>query len=72
MNRSYNDTQWRWVNDRRLEGYTIESLCQFLHVHRMTLSRNLQRLGLMPMLRSDLPPLEEMRVEFMRMEVEHE
>jgi hypothetical protein len=71
MNKSiFNDAQWRWAADRYRDGYTQKMLAEFLGVHRYTLTRHLQRLGVLPRSREDLPPLENRKREFMELREE--
>ena len=58
------ETQWRWVGDRWLEGYTMGELAYFLGLTRETVRRNLIRLGLRPNGRDELTPLSEREAEY--------
>lgn len=54
----FTSEQWEWVARKYLEGYTIMSLSRFLGVHRATVCRHLQEMGVMPYALSDLPELD--------------
>lgn len=62
--RLYTKDQWRWAWERYREGYTYRELGRFLQAHPETVHRQFVRMGLLPALREDLPPLEERRGEF--------
>lgn len=37
----YNRAQWEWINQKKIEGYTINALSKFLGVSRETVRRHL-------------------------------
>lgn len=58
------EMQWEWVWARYCEGYTLKDLASFLHLHHETIRRRFQRMGRRPVVREELPPLEERRPQF--------
>ena len=60
----FTEAQWKWIEQKYREGYFVKDLAEFLGVHRETLRRNLQRRGVKPMYRDEMPPLSEFRREF--------
>lgn len=60
----YTPAQWQWIWERYCEGYTIKELSRFLYLHRETVRRRFQRMGLRPYSREDLPDLYDRRGEF--------
>ena len=60
----FTEAQWKWIEQKYREGYFVKDLAEFLGVHRETLRRNLQRRGVKPMYRDEMPPLSEMSAEF--------
>lgn len=60
----YTPAQWQWIWERYCEGYSIKELSRFLYLHRETVRRRFQRMGLRPYNREDLPDLYDRRGEF--------
>ena len=61
--------QWKWVKERYDEGYSMETLADFLGIYRHTIRTAFIRLGFYPGIKADLPPLEPRKEEFMRLGV---
>ena len=54
----YSEAQWRWIAERYREGYSQVRLARLLGLHRETLRRRFQRMGVLPEDRGDLPELD--------------
>ena len=58
--------QWRWIKERYDEGYSMETLAEFLGIDRRTIRTGFVRLGFYPGVKTDLPPLIDRREEFLK------
>ena len=61
--------QWRWIKERYDEGYSMETLADFLGIDRRSIRTGFVRLGFYPGIKTELPPLEPRKEEFMRLGV---
>ena len=64
--------QWKWVKERYDEGYSMETLADFLGIYRHTIRTAFIRLGFYPGIKADLPPLESRKIEFIRLGAEED
>ena len=64
--------QWRWIKERYDEGYSMETLAEFLGIDRRTIRTGFVRMGFYPGVKTDLPPLIERREEFLKRGINHE
>lgn len=60
----YNESQWRWVYDRYMEGYMPTEIAGAIFVHRNTVSYHIKRFVDMY---GDRPPIMDRREEFLRL-----
>lgn len=65
--RSYfTDDQWKWIAQKKRDGYRYTELSEFLGVPENTISTSLTRKNLIP-IHDELPPLRKYRLEFLRL-----
>ena len=60
----YSEAQWQWCADRYKYGYTVASIARFLGLHRETVRRKFQKMGVIPISQTLLEPLENRKDEF--------
>lgn len=58
----YSNEQWKWVQDRRTEGYKLRQLAAFLGLNESTIRANTKAPE-----KVELPPLESRKAEFYRL-----